>query len=636
MADDAAIAAKYGGTPVDHSAIAAKYGGKPVSVAPQTNGLPLYEFSPYSETRSFLNPAQAPLPVDMKEMRTPKSMAKNFGQGVLDVPRGVANIIPSLAEPEKSIGEPAQQYWQQTKQQFGQGNPSWIANLVNTILAPTMIPQQTQQFAQTAVENPERAAGQAAGMYAMGRAGDVPENFRQGMQGYLRIGKQFIRDEAERVGEENAAALGKHIEKLRDIQEANAQQKGNFVQRQRHIDIADAHARAVADALPIVRQQAIAEGKSMYPKIEATADPAEVKADLEQAASRLQGSTKLPATLKRITDELDKPPASTLLDQATVFKGAGGQVRSGGYSAADAIADMDPKARAKYLESLSPEERAQLQTPGRKGAESAPTGQLSFDKLHGYATELGSAARSSSLLPDERAALVDARTSLLKRMREMADNEGQLAQFQKAQANWKQLENTFNNTSPTAKGGSPIARALQTADPISGKLRPDYVQAILSDDKAFPVAQELLGRYRHLGAPTNELEVMRTNLDAASQLPKSIKWKPEPAEPTLKEFDPVAARKAELKEISRGMGSMKGIRGPLDILALTRVLKGDWGAVAYPILRRAMSSGVGTEGLIRWLSQATPEEFEAAREIPARTVAFNKAELKKLQNRGRP
>jgi len=638
-------------------------------------------------------------PLSMQTVANPLGAAREFGQGLLDVPRGIANIIPALAEPEKTIGEPAQQYWQQTKQQFGQGNPSWIANLVNTILAPTMIPQQTQAFAQTAMENPPRAAGQAAGMYAMGKLPEAPEIMRKGSQGYWDVGKRFLAEGAEKTGAEHAAIINKYLEatdaalagqkekiqqarisepqafadaeakhqqRVQTVQQANAESQIGFNQRQQHLAIADQHAQAIADSLPQIHQAARAEASAAYgrqPK--GTYDPAEIKNLIEDTArSKLQGNTQLPTAVSKIIKDIEQPPAPTLLDQASVFRGAGKEMRGAGKTISEGMTpevfrQMDPKWRAAFLERASPETRERMMAP----ESTAPSAEIDAQRIHGFMSELGPATRSAALKPDEVSAIQATRAMLEGRLRKLYENENRLGDFQAGQAKWKQMANTFENASSPAKGGSPIAQALQTRDPVTGKLRADYVQAALSGDKSFPIAKQMLDRYRHLGAPTNELEVMKTHGDFADTLPSQVKWKatpqgpnyptftewgtlpktPEP--PTWEEFDPVAARKAALKGTGKGLRSMRGIRGALDIAALAHAIVNGPAALTYPILRRVMGVGMERESYTDWLSRTTPEELEMIRDkqslalqrnIAPSKVSLSKAEIKKLQNRGSP
>lgn len=641
----------------------------------------------------------APLPnIDMQTVTTPKSVGTSFGQGLLDVPRGLTHALDTWMEPEKNIGEPQSQYWQSTKQQFKQGDPAWVANLANAILAPTGIPQQTQAFAQGARQDPVRAMGQGAGMYIAGKIPEVPEMARTGAQKTLGIGPNFVREGAEKVGEEQANVVGenqqklqqariaepqrfdeaaakrqtaitqaqqdenkafadadaKHQKQVQTIQQANAESQVGFDERQRHVDIADQHAQMIADQLPQLHQAARAEASEAYgPQPKGTYDPEEIRNLIEDTAkAKLQGSTQMPTAVAKIIKDIDQPPAPSLLDQASVFRGAGKQMRAGGtVSASEALSMMDPRARAKYLESLSPEERTQVEAPQQQsGGTQQP---IDAARLHGFMNELGRAARSRTLGGDEVSAINATRTAIEERLRKLYDNEDRLGDFKAGQAKWKQMANTFENTNPPAKGGSPIAQALQARDPVTGKLRPDYVQAALTGDNSYPVAQQLFDRYRHLGAPTNALEVMKTHGDFAETLPSKVKWRDVPAGPNYptvtkypqvespnftefgklgvmpEDFDPVEARKVALKQKAASLSGTGGPYGVMrDVMGMTGLLRGNPMALAYPALRRAIGWQFSKEALANWLSKATPEELQMAQDIPARKVALKKAQLR--------
>lgn len=518
----------------------------------------------------------------------------------------------------------------------------------------------------------EVVGGMLGGILA-GNANE-PDLMRRGAQKTLGVGTDFIQQGAEKVGESNAALVEKHGQQTQEalagqkekiqqakisepqafaevdakhqsrvdtVQKANAEAVAGYRQRQKYLDTADQNSQTISDSLPQLHDAARKEASAAYgPQPKGTFDAEELKSAVQDAAqAKLQGNTKLPAAVSKIVSDIDKPPETTLLDQASVFRGAGKAMRGGGaQNASDAISVMEPKARARYLESLSPEERLQVEQPTKPAEKTSP---LDAQRIHGFMSELGRASRSASISPDEVSSINATRSMLEGRLRKLYENEGRLDDFQKGQAAWKQMANTFENTKPTASGGSPVARALATKDPVTGKLRPDYVQAILSEDKAHGVATDLLNRYKHLGAPTGELEVMKTNLDAADKMPSKINWKtplegpsypkftewgklPEtPEEPTLESYDPIEARNVALKQKGASLSGTGGPYGIMrDVMGMKGVAMGNPMALSYPILRRILGSGVGSESLTKWLAKATPEELNMAEEIPSKRVAL--------------
>lgn len=655
----------------------------------QSGAMQTRKGGPVTQAPASAQWSASPTPPQPGMMRKTLGGAKEFGGGMLDPIKS----LPQFAEaqnpdsvlgswPEKQVGE-GQDYLARAKQALSSGDlMSFIGHSLNAALAPTMLPQTVEGLSQTAETNPLRAAGQLTGMAAMEKAPEkiagIPESMRTGAQDTLGIGKNFIQQGAEKVGESNAELVGKHAEQTQEAlagqkakidqarisepqtfaeaetkhqkqvqtaQQASAESQAGFNQRQQHIDIANQHAQTISDRLPQVYQEARKEAGAAYgPQPKGTFDSAELKTAIEDAAqSKLQGNSKLPTAVSKIISDIDKPPAPTELEQASVFRGAGKAMRGQGkgYSAGDALADMDPKAKQKYLAGLSEPERAQLETPQTTAEKIQP---LDAKRIHGFMSELGKAARSGSLSGDEAASINATRYMLEGRLRKLYDNEGRLGDFQKGQAAWKQMANTFENQSMTAKGGSPIARALATEDPITGKLRPDYVRSILSDDKAFSIAQEQLGRYSHLGAPTNEMDVMKTNGDFAETLPSKVKWRVAPEgpkypnftefgnlpktqePPTLESFDPIEARKVALKQKSSSLAGTGGPYGVMrDVMGMKGALTGNPMALSYPILRRILGGSVGNESLMKWLSKATPEEMEMAKDIPASKVTLKRA-----------
>jgi hypothetical protein len=604
--------------------------------------------------------------------------AKQYAGGIKDIPTS----IPTFGEagnpdsvlgswPEKQVGESGD-YRARAEDALKQGDMvGYLGHLVNSILAPTMIPQSVEGLSQTAQTNPARAAGQLTGVGLLEKVPDAMPT-KVGVQRVLTIGpklsEEAVTKRSTQLGEDVAKygqqtqdwqsaiqeqikqakvaepqafedAEAKHQQRVQTIQQANAESQAGFNQRQQHLDIADQHAQTIADQLPQVHQAARAEASEAYgPQPKGTLDAQELKGAIEDtASSKLQGSTKLPAAVSKIISDIDKPPEPSLLDQASVFKGAGKNMRGGGpQSATEAISVMEPKARAKYLESLSPTERAQLETP----TSTEKTAPLDASRIHGFMSELGRAARSA-LNNDEISSINATRKMLEGRLRTLYENEGRLSDFANGQAKWKQMANTFENTKPTATGGSPVARALATRDPVTGKLRPDYVQAILSDDKAFPVAQELLNRYQHLGAPTNELQVMKTNGDFADTLPSKVKWQDSPAGPKYPiatewgnmpkmpkepgvpgEIDPRQLKLERLKQISNALQSMTSRWGAMGDTAgvLGAPLTGGKSLI-FPS-RHLFGMALENPKLLNWLSE--PSEQELAN-IPSSKVALKRA-----------
>lgn len=459
------------------------------------------------------------------------------------------------------------------------------------------------------MEAPEATSGVAKGISSAGpSAGKLANKY---------IGTADVLD---KLGKETDEAIAKHNAKIDAIDKATKENEGNYQQRQNLLSIADKHTAAIAEKLPQVADAAEAEMKQKYEAlgIKGTRPAAEVATKIEDAVkSKLQGSENYPPIVKSLLDDLNN---QNPLNQASVFQGAG-QAARGTAKGAGNVSELSPKA-LEMMKRNNPELASELERTS--GGPAVPGGEIDFNKLQGYATEVAKAARGTT--GDVHAALTNVRYGVFEpMMREMAQAEGKTGEYLAAKETAKQYHNTFTNTASTAKGGSPIARALAAKDPITGELRPDYVQAILSDEKAFPVAQELLERFKHLGAPTNELEVMKSNLDGAAGLPKSMKWQTAPKEPEMPTAADLQQQKADfIRGKGKTMRSMGGLRTTSDVMGIVGTALGRPEALALPLGRRVL--GYGLEGLADKLSKLTPEELQQLKTIQAKKVALKTAQ----------
>src|SRR5579864_2195662 len=259
----------------------------------------------------------------------------------------------------------------------------------------------------------------------------IPEQARVGTQKVLGIGPDFVKSGAEKVSAENVEALAKHeqasteaaagrkakIEQAKvsepqafadadskferqkqTVQQANAESQHGFQERQQHLDIANQHAQAISDSLEPLYQAARKEAGAAYgPQPRGTYEATEIKNLIEDTAkSKLQGNMQMPSAVTKILKDIDQPPEPTLLDQASVFKGAGKQARAAGN-----LADLSPKARAFMIQN-NPSLRSALEAPERLETDTSTGASRPLDasRIHGFMSELGKAAKSGSLNPD--------------------------------------------------------------------------------------------------------------------------------------------------------------------------------------------------------------------------------------------
>lgn len=459
------------------------------------------------------------------------------------------------------------------------GTAEWLASGLPFAGAPTV--RSMEQ-----VQSGDLAGGLGSAINAATLARLGPEATRYAVEGPLRrlaqnmrgVGGPFIEDAVTRHNKAIADAradYAKDVERIRN--ENKATENASVSNRAQAIDrIQEANAKALADyrtkvaaitaefqagqaalakstavagqlssALPQLEKAATAEAKAMYPKVGGTVDAAAIRGDLQSALGQLRGTERAPASIARILDDIKSTEAT-----AKPPSYDGNELN---------LADLLHKAiydKLKAQGAYTPEQIAQFE-----GAEANP---VPFDKLHGFVSEIGRELGRSDIPGDERAALASAYDKLGRRRQALVDAEGKTAQFDAAQENWKKLVNTFRNTD--AANGSPIAKALATADPVTGQLNALKVRRLLASPEAFEVAQQHLARYQHLGVvPPGLLDSMRQAVEEFKSAPKRLKlpnapepeaappqespaYKPPPSAPTFKPFDPVEARRAAIEK----------------------------------------------------------------------------------------
>jgi hypothetical protein len=180
--------------------------------------------------------------------------------------------------------------------------------------------------------------------------------------------------------------------------------------------------------------------------------------------------------------------------------------RNKGYSANEALSNMDPKARAKYMSGLSDEERFML-----TGTPSGQENAITYEQLKGFRSEIGKQMRNPALEGDVRSALSDLYYNKFStKMRDMAKAEGKEAEYNGANATFKKFMDAFHDTRAIKNSGSPIAHSLRASayitDPLTGT--------------AADRAASMLGEYRHLGAKPELYTLLRDKLAQAKELAK--------------------------------------------------------------------------------------------------------------------
>lgn len=443
---------------------------------------------------------------------------------------------------------------------------------------------------------------------AANAVGDKVSSVREGVtptiQKFAGVGPDFTKAAVKKWQEETAAADAahetkvskineRHQVKVAEIEASNKQAKDAALQKQQLSDEAQGHAKELSERLPELKEQERAFAKSMYPEIEGTTDSSAIYSKVSDAVdSNLRGTGRVPTALKKVMDDLAPED---------VKRSTGPQVGGRHLDLSNAD-DLRAFQRFKKAGVFAPDELERMEGQSARGS-------LDFETLHGYYSELGEAL-GKDLPGDERSAVVQARNGIADTMRKMAEADKKLGPFQDAQKNWSKYESTFNKTWNDGKGmASPIAKALNAKDPVSGQILPEKLQQILGNDKSYKLAQQMLSRYK--GGPVDVLQLMKEKADQAGGLPKTFKQEdmpPAPNLPTKPGAQPldVQAQKAELlgKKADQ-WGGFSGRGMFIDTASLLHFLSsGNPMALSMPIARRVLAKGLRSEAL----TSVTPAE----------------------------
>jgi hypothetical protein len=487
------------------------------------------------------------------------------GEGTADFIRNMASgtgqwAASTLKDPYH-ITDPIEFMANNLEQALKEKNPAKIVGALSSVVMGMEGMEKGPKIASAAARPP------VAWLTGLGKSGAKVEgakvageatNIAKENQSSLAAARDTERQSFGKVAEENAKKMQEHqtameetrktnqqnLAKARDIHEkevaAAADTQAQLAERQRLGSESRKHATDLSNGLlQDLRDKANAEAKAAYGEINGNVKSEDINGDIRSSVNEgLKGSGRTPAILERLLVESSPvkgptTPVRALTANELKASNLAGRMIKEGSSPAETSAAM---VRLGYTPS---QVKAIVSVAsGAEITEDTAGPAYNFEKLHGIYSELGRELFRRDLPGDEYTTIKTARDKVLDRMRNLAttdDPSGEkLANFEVAQAGYSQFQNTFWNDGPLAKGGSPVAKALATYDTITKHLRPAYVQQILSDTKAHELAQEMLGRYKHLGAPTDIVQDMKAKWDASRE-PVKVKPAPTSARISLKE-----------------------------------------------------------------------------------------------------
>jgi len=531
MADDAAIAAKYGGTPVDHAAIAAKYGGKPLqagvdSLTRQTNLAAAKGGESLRATMPVLPQVEGtPYGFDPSHMLLQAGQGiKELGTGLYGMVRHPINTVEGDIQARRALREKGENA-PDALSGFGYGMAGTLP-LIGPWAAGAGEQAGTGDIGGTVA----RVGTQMAVPKVVGKLIPTPTSLKTGAQEVLGEGPSKYTLKADL--HEHALRTQAHVAQVADSVHSEAQQAMSSV------------ASKIDAAHP----------EGVFPKADIRAKVGDAVGDIVKIKEQL------PATLNKILSE-EKPKTST-----------GPHVMGGHLDLSDP-AQLASFEKMKAQGAFRPEEIARMQ-----GTEQP---NWTFEQLKQLRSDLGRELRGADKRGAIGAGANKAYGVLSDALRKGAGDTGKLIGDPKLEAQWLDATGKYKTYMNDFERSA--VRKILSGKNASEIMRP------LTGDSAVAV-QKILEKYEPHGINMDAL------LDEARRFSGAQ---------TVQRF----SRPGRLDLIMAGISPK--------IAALR---------VGLPRMMRNPNR----------LSQVFGKGFEEMPEIPANKVAFNKGELKKLQNRGRP
>lgn len=262
-------------------------------------------------------------------------------------------------------------------------------------------------------------------------------------------------------------------------------------------------------------------------------------------------------------------------------------------------------------------------------------GNLPFDQLQGYYSELGSKLASGKLPGDMYQALKYVQGKIGESMQKIADRNGAGPQLGEAQKYYRDFMNTFHEK-PSA-----VAATRERV----GKLDPEFYSEPFVSGKA---GQTGITKLRNYSPDLADLaDSLRKSDGEFSSLPKTktveAKMKPAPEppspidmpgrpqlktpkeveQPTAPTVEDVRAAKAEeVRKSAQEIGHLSKFDAGVLATSAIGPFFGHWGTLlidpAYVAAKKAMGRALDRPAVVRWLSEPTPADLEMLKKVPDR------------------
>lgn len=255
-------------------------------------------------------------------------------------------------------------------------------------------------------------------------------------------------------------------------------------------------------------------------------------------------------------------------------------------------------------------------------------GNITFDQLQGYSSEIGSKLARGGLPGDVYQALKYMKDKIDAQKGVIANRNDAGADLKSADAYWRQYMETFHDSTGPSGSASPIAQALLAKDP-------DVVTGYLTGS-AGERGIELLGKYdkdwteiKKAGDPSlvEAARQIRRSHDEMKGLPDKARTKEPPAKPEKETVPPPEVNPRELKA-DKAQKTISSWRDPnkrdlwivanstIAGLVLGHPLAGAMTGLLAEIGMKSFARAIDTPKVIEWLSEPQPKDLEALERLP--------------------
>lgn len=237
-------------------------------------------------------------------------------------------------------------------------------------------------------------------------------------------------------------------------------------------------------------------------------------------------------------------------------------------------------------------------------------GNLPFDQLQGYYSELGTKLASGNLPGDVYQAMKYLQGKIGDAMKKVADRNGAGPQLQEAQSYYKGFMDTFHNTDSISKSGSPVAHAMRASDP-------GYYEAPFTGKGGARGVTMLRNYSPSLADLADQVRQGRSDVNA---LPKKAVMKVA-AQKDLPELDPATLKAQGVSEAADRIGKFNRFDATILAGSVIAPFFGRWETMLFGPAELALKKGgaalLDNPSVVKWLSQPQEGDLAALKKLPA-------------------